>query len=742
MALEFDADEEELALFLAENSEHLQRLDQRIVQLEQSGNDPDLLQEIFRSAHTIKGGAGMIGHQRMAELAHAVENVLDALRAGSIPVTKSLIDALLAALDALRILNDEVVTRVQTTLPLEEIKEDLASCLVPLNAPGERRVLAGAASAHAGESRSLIDDGMVGPRYMVSVRIDPESRFRAARTLQVYLELKRSTYVVHVTPGLAEIEADESTSTLEALVVTTEVPSLLELRLARISDVAEASVEPVGEACGVLNQGAATGGESETGPEAEMYHQPAPLAAAGYADSPDRSAPASGSRARDHSLQSGLFVKPQGAIPPTSSYPLAGAKPPAPDRPSHPEGSVRVAVGIIDDLMNLVSELVLGRTRLRTLGAALHHRYPNDGDVAALEDVADRLDSVTTDLQAAVLKARMVPVETVFNKFPRLVRDLAAQVGKQVNFTMSDHRTELDRSVIEQLSDPLMHLLRNCIDHGIEPPEERLAAGKPALGEIALSATSLDNQIVIEVRDDGRGIDRAKVTEAAVRKGLFTPESAERLTDQEAVELVFASGLSTARAVTDLSGRGVGMDIVKVAIERMGGKISVAGKPGKGTTFVVTLPLTLAIMQALLVSVGDAVYALPMNMVTEILSVSEDQVHMLQGTEATLLRGTILPLVRLRDWFGCSSAALRTGRRHIVAVRVDGRSFGLVVDHFLGEQEIVMKPLGAYMGLIPGLAGATILGDGRIALLVDVAALHSGAPRSPHDILIPSGGAG
>ncbi len=721
MALEFDADEEELTLFLAENSEHLQRLDQRIVQLEQSGNDPDLLQEIFRSAHTIKGGAGMIGHQRMAELAHAVENVLDALRAGSIPVTKSLIDALLAALDALRVLNDEVVTRVQTTLPLEEIKEDLASCLVPPSSHGERRALADVASTRAGESRPLIDDGIVGPRYVVSVRIDPESRFSAARTLQVYLELKRSTYVIYVTPDLAEIEADESASTLEALVVTAEAPSLLELRLARISDVAEASVEPVREAEG-----------SETVPDTVVHDQPASLAPADDVDDPYRSAPTSGPQARDYSPQSGLFVKPQGAVPPTSGPSVAGAKPSAPDRPSHPEGSVRVAVGIIDDLMNLVSELVLGRTRLRTVGAALHRRYPNDEDIAALEDVADRLDSVTTDLQAAVLKARMVPVETVFNKFPRLVRDLAAQVGKQVSFTMSDHRTELDRSVIEQLSDPLMHLLRNCIDHGIEPPEERLAAGKPVLGEIALSATSLDNQIVIEVSDDGRGIDRGKVTEAAVRKGLVSAESAEHLTDQEAVELIFASGLSTARAVTDLSGRGVGMDIVKVAIERMGGKISVAGKPGKGTTFVVTLPLTLAIMQALLVSVGDAVYALPMNMVTEILSVSDDMIHLLQGTEATLLRGTILPLVRLRDWFRCSSADLPTGRRHIVAVRVDGRSFGLVVDHFLGEQEIVVKPLGSYVGQISGLAGATILGDGRIALLVDVAALRSGIPRSPH----------
>jgi two-component system chemotaxis sensor kinase CheA len=249
-----------------------------------------------------------------------------------------------------------------------------------------------------------------------------------------------------------------------------------------------------------------------------------------------------------------------------------------------------------------------------------------------------------------------------------------------------------------------------------------------------LSATALENHIVIEVRDNGRGIDGRKVAVAAVRKGLMTQEAADRLSDKEAVDLVFAAGLSTARAITDISGRGVGMDIVKATIERMGGRISIETVLGEGTTFSVTLPLTLAIMQALLVSVGEAVYALPLNLVTEILSVPDDQIHMLQGTEATLLRGTVLPLVRLRDWFHCEPAVESTGRHHIVATRVEGRLLGLVVDHFIGEQEIVMKPLGAYIGLIAGLAGATILGDGRIGLLVDVAALKERKPRSLHAV--------
>ncbi|MGH2343911.1 MAG: chemotaxis protein CheA, partial [Chloroflexota bacterium] len=571
--------------------------------------------------------------------------------------------------------------------------------LIVPDSQGEIRGPARRESVGEAGSPTVVGEGPAGPRYVVSVRIDPESRFSAARALQVYLELQRSTRVLEVTPSLAEIETDESTNTLSAMVITNEAPSLLELRLARISDVAEARVEAVRDAAGAVSDDPAVTGQPEREPKA-------PAAA-----------------------------MPSNGHPPTAaewSAPVAGAaKPTALDRSPHLEGSVRISVGIVDDLMSLVSELVLGRTRLQTVRAALHARYQDDGDIAALEDVVGHLDAVTTDLQAAVMKVRMVPVETVFNKFPRLVRDLAAQMGKQVGFTMSDHKTGLDRSVIEHLSDPLVHLLRNCIDHGIEPPEERAAAGKPVLGAITLSAASLENHIVIEVRDDGRGIDRRRVMEAAVRKGLISPEAAERLTGREALELVFTAGLSTAEEITDISGRGVGMDIVKVAIERMGGRIAIDSAPGRGTTFVVTLPLTLAIMQALLVSVGGAVYALPLHMVTEILSVSDDQIQTLQGTEATLLRGTILPLIRLREWFRCPSADHPAGRRHIVAVRVEGRLFGLVVDHFLGEQEIVMKPLGSYMGLIPGLAGATILGDGRIALLVDVVALKADAPCMP-----------
>lgn len=796
MTLEFDADEQELALFLAENNEHLQLLDQNVVQLEANGTDMQLLQQIFRSAHTIKGGAGMIGHHRMAETAHAMENVLDALRAGTLEVTQPTVDALLAALDCLRALNDEVSTRVETELPLAEIQARLNACLRPREKVTESPdpIMSKSAATTDQSDQSAI----AGQRYTVSVLIDPESQLSAARTLQVYLELKRSTHVLHVSPTLPEIEADERVHKLNALVISEEPASVLEMHLSHVSDVTEVKVEPVRETAEEETAGAESpeslfnvvvridprcqlsaartlqvylelqrttrvarvsptlaeieADEQVRGLEALVALDEAPseleLRLSQIGDviearvEPRASEPAKTEHeARAAASIEGAAPAPAPAVvqaaaskPPKAMPASTAGKPAGGDRPMPVENSIRISVSIVDDLMSLVSELVLGRTRLQTLRGQLQEKYRDDDSVAALEDAVGHLDQVSNDLQATVMKARMLPVENVFNKFPRLVRDLAAQNGKQITFTMSGHKTELDRSVIEQLSDPLVHLLRNCIDHGIEVPEEREAAGKDGAGAITLSATALENHIVIEVRDNGRGIDGRKVAAAAVQKGLITQEAADRLSSKEAVDLVFAAGLSTARAITDISGRGVGMDIVKATIERMGGRIAIETVLGEGTTFSVTLPLTLAIMQALLVSVGEAVYALPLNLVTEILSVPDDQIHMLQGTEATLLRGTVLPLVRLRDWFHCEPAAESTGRHHIVATRVEGRLLGLVVDHFIGEQEIVMKPLGSYIGLIAGLAGATILGDGRIGLLVDVAALKERKPRSLHAV--------
>ena len=719
--LSFDADDEELALFLAENNDHLQALDQHIVQLETQPDDQALLQSIFRSAHTIKGGAGMIGHARMAALAHAMENVLDALRAHTLVATPAIVDALLAALDGLRTLNDEVISREESPLVIDDMLAALAGCLVA--GPASTTGSAGRSPVPAvapvmlgtGEQRSerpalpnnasALDE----PTYRVAVAVDPACGLAAARTLQAYLELARTTRVISVRPTPAQIEADELTCTLDAVVATGEAPSLLELRLSGVPDVLSATVALVGESDSPNQETVAAETLRDTSSDTSDDTTPPPdttvpvsIGASPASDASPASAPAE------------AVAKPVGGAPRGGGEKTA-------------QETIRISVSIVDDLMNLASELVLDRTRLASLRARLHDAYPADTTIDALGDAVAHLDGVCADLQATVMKARMLPVENVFNKFPRLIRDLSAQVGKKVSFTMHGQDTELDRSVIEQLSDPLVHMLRNAVDHGLETPEERRAAGKSEAGVVTLSAAPRESSILITIQDDGRGIDGEKMKAGAVEKGFITAEEAAALTPREAVELVFAAGLSTARRITDISGRGVGMDIVKATLERMGGHVAIETVVGQGTTFLITLPLTLAIMQALLVSVDDSVYALPLTTVTEILTLPTAAIQTLQGTDVTVVRGTILPIVRLRDYYGRAPAAPAT-TCHVVATRVDGQPLGLMVDHFIGEQEIVMKPLGTALGPLTGLAGATILGDGRIGLLVDVAALKEWRP--------------
>jgi len=713
--LSFDADDEELALFLAENNDHLQALDQHIVQLETQPDDQALLQSIFRSAHTIKGGAGMIGHARMAALAHAMENVLDALRAHTLVATPAIVDALLAALDGLRTLNDEVISREESPLVIDDMLAALADCLVAGPAsttgsagappvPGVRFTSIGTGEQR-GETPALPNNASAldEPTYRVAVAVDPACGLSAARTLQAYLELARTTRVISVRPTPAQIEADELTCTLDAVVATGEAPSLLELRLSGVPDVLSATVALVDESDSSDQETVAAETLRDTG-----------------GDTSDDTAPPRETTA-PVSIDASLAGAPAvAAAKPVGGAPRAGSEKTA-------QETIRISVSIVDDLMNLASELVLDRTRLASLRARLHDAYPADATIDALGDAVAHLDGVCADLQATVMKARMLPVENVFNKFPRLIRDLSAQVGKKVSFTMHGQDTELDRSVIEQLSDPLVHMLRNAVDHGLETPEERRAAGKSEAGAVTLSAAPRESSILITIQDDGRGIDGEKMKAGAVEKGFITAEEAAALTPREAVELVFAAGLSTARRITDISGRGVGMDIVKATLERMGGHVAIETVVGQGTTFLITLPLTLAIMQALLVSVDDSVYALPLTTVTEILTLPTAAIQTLQGTDVTVVRGTILPIVRLRDYYGRAPAA-PAATCHVVATRVDGQPLGLMVDHFIGEQEIVMKPLGTALGPLTGLAGATILGDGRIGLLVDVAALKEWRP--------------
>jgi two-component system chemotaxis sensor kinase CheA len=400
---------------------------------------------------------------------------------------------------------------------------------------------------------------------------------------------------------------------------------------------------------------------------------------------------------------------------------------PWPSTPAPARGgstTVRIDVERLDNLLNLVGELVIDRTRLlelaRTLGAGLDEQPQVD----ELRETALHLGRITDELQAEVMKSRMLPIGTVFARLPRVVRDLAARQGKRVELIVEGQDTELDRSVIEEIGDPLVHLLRNAIDHGIEAPPDRVAGGKPETARVRLAAEHVENSIVILVQDDGAGIDAERVRQKAIERGMLTIEAAARLFESESVALIFAPGFSTASEISDISGRGVGMDIVRTNVERLGGSVEVQTVLGQGTTFVLRLPLTLAIVQTLLVRVAGAVHALPLSVVTETLRVPRRDIQRLHHQDAVLLRGRVLPLLRLSAALGADDSETISGQDAlVVAVRVGDRQIGLIVDALLGEQEVVIKALGPVIGQVPGISSAAILGDGTVALIVDVAGL-------------------
>ncbi|MGE5561196.1 MAG: chemotaxis protein CheA, partial [Chloroflexota bacterium] len=411
---------------------------------------------------------------------------------------------------------------------------------------------------------------------------------------------------------------------------------------------------------------------------------------------------------------------------PASAVPAGDQKRPA-DVKSAPartttSHTVRVDVGLLDNLMNLVGELVIDRTRLAQILQQFESKSGNDDLTAEMSRTSVHIGRVSTDLQEEIMKARMLPVDNLFKKFPRMVRDLSIKAGKDIDFVMTGQETELDRSMIEEISDPLMHLLRNSVDHGIELPADRQAAGKPRKGRVVLSAAHEESHIIITVSDDGKGIDPEKIKAAAVRKGILTEEAARRLSEREAIDLIFAAGFSTNEKVSEVSGRGVGMDVVRTNIERLSGAIEIETAVGKGTTFRLKLPLTLAIIKALLVNVGENIYCIPLSSVTETLHSGRDQVSTVKTREVTVNRGQVLPLLRLRRLFGEPEAADEE-LVYIVVVTFGGEQVGLVVDSLVGEQEVVIKSLTKFIGDVPGMSGATILGDGRVGLIIDVPSL-------------------
>jgi two-component system, chemotaxis family, sensor kinase CheA len=718
--LTFNVTPDEMQLFIEDTDEQLQLLDQDIVLLEKEGTRPELLQEIFRAAHTLKGSSAAIGHRKMAALTHSMENVLDHLRHGRGGCGTDLIDALLQSLDGLRLLREEVLTLEDCGFDPSELVSWLTSIASGMEAPrgGGKAVAASKSDASPasatfsanGDSAMAAATSLVessspvvptrGSREMwatsaassvdaagaqeVTVRIDEESPLPAARIFQALLEAASFGEVISSIPSVDAIESEQVGRQVVILLRLTGDGEELYRTLKTLPDVVDVAIDGFDPA------------RAPASPVPSVVSEP---------------------ESRDDAQLEAAPVR-------TPEQPRESKKV-APARSNGLAKTIRIDVARLDDLMNLVGELVIDRTRLASLGTTLQSKYDDD-TVGDLGETSRHIERIVDELQEAIMKARMLPVEALFNRLPRVVRDLAQKSGKKVDFLMEGEETELDRSVIEELHDPLIHLLRNAVDHGIESPDARALAGKREVGTVRLSAMHQENRIVIRAEDDGGGIDPERVRQTAVKKGILSAEAAAHLSDREALELIFAPGFSTKETVSDVSGRGVGTDIVRTNIEKLNGSVNVESVVGKGTCFTLELPLTVAIMDALMVGVGDQVLAIPLVSVVETLRVKKSEILSINRRQAIQLRDSVLPLIRLDEALAMPSPGGDAERVFVVAVKVGTNQVGLVVDTLLGELQVVIKSLGRQVGSIVGVTGATILGDGRVALIIDVPSLIKG----------------
>lgn len=689
---------EYIALFLEEAAEQINILEQDILLLEQSPS-ADVLNEIFRAAHTLKGSSRAMGFTAMGELTHAMEDVFDALRKGEISVSTSLVNRLFDALDTLKAMRDQIAEGGTSSIDCDELVQNLREALTETtseaenaNAPVSEQPPAGLVLQEYQREAALTAVENDLSVYHFTVRLAEDTLMKSVRALMVLQAIDANGGTVIAShPDEDALDNEEFADSFDLLVATDKPADHLRNVLMGISEIREVEVSPWQEA--------SSASPTQSAPQATQE--------------PEKPVVSPVAEEMEHSTQ---------PVPVS-----AGEAEKTANRTPAVSQTVRVDVARLDTLLNLVGELVIDRTRIAQLGREFEARSQHDDLVDSLLEAAGHIGRITDELQEHIMKARMLPIEHVFNRFPRMIRDLAQKFGKEVRLVMEGQETELDRSVIEIISDPLIHMLRNSVDHGIEPPEVREAAGKPRQGTIRLSARHEENYILIEIEDDGKGMDPAQLREVAVRKGVLTRDAAERLTDREALSLIFAPGFSTAKEVTEVSGRGVGMDIVRNNIQRVGGIVDVESTPGKGSRFSIRLPLTLAIIRALLVRVAGQVYAIPLSSVLETLKIQPDMVQFIGMRPAIVLRGRTLPLISLKAHFYDDdfSAASYRGEESmfVVVVGLGERQVGLVVNHLIGEQEIVIKSLSRYLGEISGVSGATILGDGRVALILEVADL-------------------
>ncbi|MED1798329.1 chemotaxis protein CheA [Brevibacillus porteri] len=662
-----------LDMFIEESKEHLQAINANLLLLESDPGNIGHVKEIFRSAHTLKGMSATMGFEDMASLTHEAENVLDLIRNQKLTITSDIMDAIFQSVDLIEGMVIDITEGGDGSADVSAIVKKLRA-IVAGDFSAEQEVAAATMVVEApqeestpAEEHELDDYAMMvlkqsqelGNNVLwIKVTLNENCLLKAARSYMVFDQLESMGEVIKTKPAVEDIENERFEQSFEIAYVTEQSIEKVRTTILNISEIQDVTIETIQL-------------KSEAPPAPVVQQTPAP-AEKGAAEAPQ--APAKKA--------------------------TAGGK------------TIRVDIERLDILMNLFSELVIDRGRLEQLAREIGKNE--------LQETVEHMSRISGDLQNIILTMRMVPVEQVFNRFPRMIRDLQKDLNKKVNLEIIGAETELDRTVIDEIGDPLNHLLRNSLDHGIESPADRKKAGKPEEGKIELRAFHSGNHVFIEVKDDGAGINKDKVLKKALERGIVNPATADSMSDKQIHELLFAAGFSTAEVVSDISGRGVGLDVVKSKIESLGGSVSVDSVRGQGTIFLIQLPLTLSIISAMLVQVKDEKYAVPLSSIIETAVFKKDQIMMAHRQKVIDFRGRVVPLVSLQDIFQVpENGETMEDEVAVVIVRKGEKMAGLVVDSFIGQQEIVLKSLGKYLVNVFAISGATILGDGQVALIID-----------------------
>lgn len=685
-----------LDMFIEESKEHLQAINANLLLLESDPDNTQIVNEIFRSAHTLKGMAATMGFEDMASLTHESENVLDLIRNNKLKINSDIMDVIFQSVDLIEGMVYNIIDggdgSADVSGPVGKLRSIVAGDLQAVKTTATAPVSKTSSTpiAEASEENASVEAQRDYSNYnldefaitvmkqskdagqnifWIKVVLRDDCLLKAARAYMVFDNLESMGEVIKSKPSVEDIENERFDQEFEIVFVTEK--SLEEIRktVENVSEVKEVIIEKI-----------------EMQDEVEENTAKQEIAATAVA-TPEKKT--------------------------TENTPAAAAN----NKQKVSTGkTIRVDIERLDILMNLFSELVIDRGRLEQLA--------RESGKSDLQETVEHMSRISGDLQNIILTMRMVPVEQVFNRFPRMVRDLAKELNKKVNLEIFGAETELDRTVIDEIGDPLVHLLRNSIDHGVESPTERRMAGKSEEGSVQLKAYHSGNHVFIEVKDDGKGINKEKVLKKAIDRGIVNPLNADSLTDKQIYELLFASGFSTADVVSDISGRGVGLDVVKTKIESLGGSVSVDSNLGKGTTFLIQLPLTLSIISAMLVQIENEKYAVPLSSIIETAVFRQDEIMMAHRQKVIDFRGKVVPLVSLKDIFNIPDNGVeKDDEVAVVIVRKGEKMAGLIVDSFIGQQEIVLKSLGKYLVNVFAISGATILGDGQVALIIDCNAL-------------------